>query len=669
MKMLMSLLLVLFAAAEASGGTVSGSVMGLESGAPPARVFLEPGIEGTLMETRAAADGSFRFENVPAGIAGVFAVADGMSYGGCSVTVGAGDSAEGIVLAIKPARSVSGTVCDAKGKPVAGAEISRVALLGAAKVSIPLDKLRAFGGELPASGPDGAFTVARLPEGGAVALKIVHPLFAQEAVTDLPVGTQDVRITLHAGVSVSGKVHSRDLGAAVANATVIIQNAQPPHDSVLTRTDAMGAFATRLKPGVYLCQALSAEMRSPGWQQLILKGETAEQRISLFVGHAGALHGLVCEAASGKPLEGAHITVTCLGNTAATVTTGPSGAYAVNTVAGENVIRLQAPAGYLPPENSAIKLVVDKGADIEAPTFWLSRTPTYTVQIVDAAMQPARDVVVSLIRPAQFGWRLADAQGCVAINVAQVPPDGLLVGMAEHISRPEGALFAVHARQAEAKVQLFPLASIQGTVLDDASKPLAGAPVGAVFADDQKSSEVLFWRTVSRNDGSFVWDSVAPQVPQRCIAMAGTACATSQPFAADIGAHASAGSIILTGATGGTSLIGKPLVWDESPLLAGTLPDKADRAGKPAVVMYCSQDDAAMVVEALAVLRTVLGPDAIMVAAVVHGAFSGSAEGAPVLSGRAPGVATTYILDRAGIVTLETFGMPPLRALQAMRTH
>jgi len=85
--------------------------------------------------------------------------------------------------------------------------------------------------------------------------------------------------------------------------------------------------------------------------------------------------------------------------------------------------------------------------------------------------------------------------------------------------------------------------------------------------------------------------------------------------------------------------------------------------------MYCSQDDAAMVVEALAVLRTVLGPDAFTVAAVVHGAFNGSAEGAPVLSGRAPGVATTYLLDRAGIVTLETFGMPPLRALQAMRTH
>jgi hypothetical protein len=38
----------------------------------------------------------------------------------------------------------------------------------------------------------------------------------------------------------------------------------------------------------------------------------------------------------------------------------------------------------------------------------------------------------------------------------------------------------------------------------------------------------------------------------------------------------------------------------------------------------------------------------------------------PVLSGRSPGPGTTYLVGPQGAVVLETFGMPPLRALQEL---
>jgi len=53
-----------------------------------ARVFLEPGLEGAIVEAPIAADGAFRFENVAPGPVGVFAAAPGFGYAGKHLNLG-----------------------------------------------------------------------------------------------------------------------------------------------------------------------------------------------------------------------------------------------------------------------------------------------------------------------------------------------------------------------------------------------------------------------------------------------------------------------------------------------------------------------------------------------------------------------------------------------------
>ena len=66
-------------------------------------------------------------------------------------------------------------------------------------VGIPLRKIRKFGFQVPTSNSRGNFTINRLPEGGSIKLKIVHPEYAQQAVPEIRVGSSDTKITLTEG--------------------------------------------------------------------------------------------------------------------------------------------------------------------------------------------------------------------------------------------------------------------------------------------------------------------------------------------------------------------------------------------------------------------------------------------------------------------------------------
>ena len=649
-------------AAFAGASSLSGHVVD-DAGSPVARarVFVEAGLGAALLETVASADGAWCFEGLASGQTGLFAVADGSAFGGQTVTV-RGD-VSGQTIRLEKSAVLHGKIVDARGRPVQGARVTRVALLGATKVGIPLAKLRVFGFEEPVSDEEGRFVAPRLPEQGTVALKVGHPGYAQEAVSGVAVG-DTVEVTLHQGVFVEGDVLSREGHRRVVDVTVMVRNAQPPHDTVVTKTDVTGAFAMRLKPGVYSCQAVTPQVRSPGWQGLTVTGEGPVPRVRLHVAGVGRIWGKVCDAVTGEPIAGAKVRLDTEGHMAAVARTAPSGEFVLSAMAGDNVVRLDSAPGYQPPEQPALRVQVVEGGERALPTFWLAPIPTHLVRVIDPHERPAPGVGVMVLWPQQFGWRGTDPEGRVRLEFASLPPNGSIVGLAEHSTQPLGALFALERDEPEeALVKLFALGSVRGRVVDPKDMPVEGA----VVAGPLGKHGLPIWRTTTGTDGAFTWPAVVPDVEHHCVVSMGRAePRPAVAFSVEPAGQEDLGALVFEGTGGGASWRGKTLLWHRNRLLAGRLPGRRERKGRPAVVAYCQPDEAAMVIEGLVAAHKFVGDERLLLAVVVNGGTATEGAPIPVLSGHAPATATTYVLGGDGKVVFETFGLPPLITLRRL---
>lgn len=667
-------LLFSIAAAAAGAPGISGHVLDA-NGAPVAgaRVFLEQGLGAPLVETRSAQDGAYHFEGVRLGINGVFATARGYAFSGRSIDVAVAQTAFDVDIRLGQPGVVRGRVVSAVGKPIPNARITRAALLGSAKVGIPLAKLSAQGFEEPYTDSDGRFTVPALPIGMKVALKVTHPQFAQEGATDIAVGDREVEITLYRGVLVRGTVLSRGESLPVANAEVHIRNAAPPRDTTVTRTDTTGAFSARLKPGLYLYQASGAAFRSPGWQRLPVSGEVLTQEVTLYVGGLGAIKGKVMDARSGEALQGARIVLETLGAPAAIAHTGPGGDFLFTTSEGESIVRYDSAPGYAAPPNPAMKVHVTEGGVVDLPSFWVAPIPKYRLQVVDAQERPVPHAAVQVLRPPQFGWYTTDDEGRVELAFATLPSDGTVVGMVERLDEPAGALFAIKRdHSGDAVVQLLPLGRVEGQVLSEGGEALEGAVVDAHFADDSIPDRLVLWRALSAKDGSFSWNGVIPYVPQYCVVhtidrKSGEGARGESPlFLVDSAAAKDIGVVTVDGGKKGKASRGDRLKWHDFPVLCGDADELKAFRGKPAVVIFCRPEEAGMVAEGLAVAQELFAGRGLSFHVVVDGDAACETNGIAILSGKAPGVATTYLVDGEGNVVLETFGMPPLHAVNAL---
>ncbi len=660
--------LIALCSALAGTSTLSGQVLDDRGQAlAGARVFAEQGLGGMLLETQSTSDGRFRFDDVAPGGVGVFATANGFAFGGRHVNVAMAQNVDDLVIRLRRPGNIRGQVTDHKGHPVEDAHIVRVALLGEHKVGIPLTKLRPLGFTEPVSGADGSFSVSQLPEGENVALKVGHAQFAQEGVAGVAVGTSDLRIALYPGVLIQGDVVSREQNRPVASAAIVIRNAQPPHDTAVARTDALGTFSVRLKPGVYLYQSAGAGWRSPGWERLQVSGQPHQPRIRLIVAGSGAIHGSVRDAVSGTPIEGARLTLTTNGNMAGVFHTGPTGEYRMTVAEGSNMVRLETAPGYLPPKDASMGVQVTQGKSVGLPGLWLVPIPDFRLQVLDESLEePVAGAVVTVLRPEQYGWHVTGEDGWVTLKVGALPADGRIVGRVEHPSKPLGALFGLTTSDAkESRVQLMPLGSVTGTVASAEGGPMKGAVVGAVFPGEEGEEALLLWRCVTNGDGAFRWEAAVPGIPQRCVAKAGAAeTGESATYSLAPGATHDLGHIVVPEGEEGKSLASRVLRWQEGDLLCGRLPDKNEIRERPAVVLYCPADRAAIVIESLGVAQGLLGRSDLLFVVVVDGGFQRDNSPVPVLSGQPPATATTYVLAPGGRVIHETFGLPPLRLLQ-----
>ncbi len=643
------------------------------SHASGARVFVEMGLGGALIESTAGDDGAFRFDGVRPGRAiGVFALRDGHGFGGASIDLAIAEDMADIAIRLAPAGVIHGRVLNYEGAAIQGARVTRVALPGS-KVSIPFAKLVPFGFEEPKSGADGSFAVPLLPEGAVADLKIVHPEYAQEAAAGIAVGERNARVTMYRGVVVTGNVLTRGANRPVANASVIISKSDPPRDTVAAKSGGDGSFTVRLKPGAYHFAAIADSSRTQAGLRLLIGGDSPAATVALYVTGSGRIRGAVKDAATDAPVKGARVTLDTGGLLSDIAVTGPTGEYELIATEGENVVGLESAPGYAAPSGRDLKVAVADGAIVDMPAFFLASIPTYSIAIESEDGMPVPGAVVSMLRPQQFGWRFADRQGRVTIALASLPADGIVVGLAEHPATPHGAIFSVDraASDAGAVVRLLPLTAIRGNVVGDNGAPIEGALVDGRTKPGNIAETLILWRTLSGRDGTFQWSGVVPHLPQYCVASTpGTAgieapSGVSDSFITDFDPGEDLGSIVVPRGTDSVSLAGRRLKCFDAPVLCGNPPDAKALRGRPALAVYCSPAEFGYVRDALCeAIRS--GPlSQIAIALVTPGPVECGETPFPVLEGKAPGGARTYLTNGDGDVVLETFGLPPLHAIQS----
>ncbi|GMW03494.1 MAG: hypothetical protein AMXMBFR84_46280 [Candidatus Hydrogenedentota bacterium] len=656
MPLVSSICLLLTVVHGASG--VSGHIA--DSANQPiagARVFIQQGIAGDLLEQTSAMDGTFRFSNLQPGVTGVFAYADGYAFGGKTVKLALDEDISGVSILLHAPVTVEGVVSNFKSDPLSDAYVTGILILGADQVGIPLDKLQSFGFELPKSGPEGKLIVRNVPQGGRVGLKVRHKAQAQAAVMDIQAGTRDVRISMNPGVAVEGKVLARESGLAVADATIIVRNTRPPNDTVTVLTNNRGSFNLRLEPGIYQAQVSGVELRSPGWEKVTVTGEEPNQAITLRVAGTSTIRGTVNDAITGKPIAGAKLRLSAFSTPAASMTTGDSGTYEFLAVEGENLVTIEPPAGYAKPEMNAMRVQVTQGKPQELLAFWLKPVAPMQVQILDEQQNPLAGAMVRLVNPSQYRWYQSDQQGMVTFEVAQFPADGGVVGLVEVIDRPLGALFQILPGATElARVQVLPLSTVIGTVMSDRDNPVNSALVACVFEAVTGQDPLVLWQSACREDGSFTLEGIVPYVPLICVASLDDAVkGQSIPFNLKSGELKEVGRVVLPQAQAKASLLGRTLPFQSA------LP-----VGEPALVMYCQATEAPMLCDALSHLKMTLGAGLPNVGVVVDGSVTIAQPGVATMQGISPGPGKTYLLGADGRVLWEGSGMPPFFIIQRL---
>ena len=663
-------LLTLLASAASEGSTLSGEVLTLEGNpVAGARVFIEQGLDGAIRESRSRDDGTYTFDNVESGTVGVFAIADEFAFGGLSITVPSAEHVQGLTIRLRPPVSLSGRVKNEDGDAVEGARIIRIGLMNepqaknpsaTTKLGIPYAKLEPMGFKPIATGKDGRFTIPALPRDSLVALKVACHGYAQQGISDLHAGDSKAEVVLQRGILIQGHVLTRAAKEPLSGAVITLRNAQPPHDTAITRSDGSGEFAVRLQPGVYLYKAAGGDFRSIGWEELLVTGQQSAQSVVMYVVASCEIHGKVANAVTGDPIAGARVVLRAFGNPDSSARTNAHGEFTFRGVEGENTVILESAPGYVLPERNARPVNATESQRVELPTFWVLPTPEVQLSIVDQDLEPVPRCVVSLVQPPQFGWQEADSAGRVPLRMEQLASEGVVMGLAEHIERDLGALFAFDTDDnKEPVVQLLPLGTVVGSVRDASKTAVPGAMLTLVLSEDQMETPI--WRTISAPDGRFEFPGVVPHIQLQCIVLSPKGSAKSEPFVVEPSARKDVGTLTAPSAQG-TSFLGQTLQWTDYPPLGG--PELRDTGQRAVVLAFCPSAQAAMLIEGWERVSAILDEPGITVAVLTDAPLAAGIEtGIPVLQGKAPATATTYVVSGQGKVLFETFGIPPLAAL------
>ncbi len=298
------------------GARLSGIVLDPDGApVPGARVRAEAFMQFTLddrtRETDAA--GAFRIGGLAAGKYDLVADAPGHAPGSLDdVIVEANEELTGLRIVLSRGHAISGRVLGPNGEPIAGATVKR---LPGSMGPVPPDR------DSPSATTDssGHFELREVPE-GPCRLMARAASFA-DAEVSASAGDSDVLITLVRPGSIRGRVLDAATGAPLAEFSVWAAasstdhvwflgdtaNRQPADAQTITGSTDGGFTIASLNPGSYEVHAV-AKGCAEGVSPPVVVNPTPEvAEVDVLLSRGGAIHGIVREEGSDRPLSGATV--------------------------------------------------------------------------------------------------------------------------------------------------------------------------------------------------------------------------------------------------------------------------------------------------------------------------------------------------------------------------
>jgi protocatechuate 3,4-dioxygenase beta subunit len=309
---------------------------GFGGGGGPAAGF------GTPAQVQYAEDGSFELSVAP-GTWNVRATADGYRPSDvANLDLDAGETKEGVEIALKRGGGLSGHVVDNRGNPVSGANVACCSAGGGGNGP------GGFGPAGGASGPtattdgDGHFALDGLPD-GHVTLTVTSTDYVTTSRDVDPSSTPDVTISVSSGAEISGAVVSSDAGSPVPGASVSLNPEGDTGTAVAApqsaQTDANGAFQfAHLTAGRYRLTAQTKTASSTP-QDLVVSDGQPMDGVRITVATGSEIDGVVTGLPSGQ-LGGVNISATATGFQSS-ITTSDDGHFTI-TSAPPGVVRISA---------------------------------------------------------------------------------------------------------------------------------------------------------------------------------------------------------------------------------------------------------------------------------------------------------------------------------------
>ncbi len=212
-------------------------------------------------------------------------------------------------LVLEPGLSITGTIRDRRGAPVAGARVTAAPTGG-------VPGMRALLGVVTVeSGADGRYRLGGLPEGN-LDLTVRKEGLAGATRKDVAPGSEGVDFVLEDLGSVSGVVLLEESRKPLPGVTVEVTRARFPQNPALpgfqpvgeAETDESGRFRVEgLEPGTYTL-AVYPEDRAPGRVTgVTVKGGEDAAGHEILVGRGASIAGIVVAAGGGGPVAGAEV--------------------------------------------------------------------------------------------------------------------------------------------------------------------------------------------------------------------------------------------------------------------------------------------------------------------------------------------------------------------------
>ena len=307
-------------------------------------------------------DGTFVVEDVDPGKLDVTASAPGYRQSAMrELEVLPGQDLTDLAFLLARSASISGTVLDDRGRPLAGASVSKKEASGG-----PGIMMRGGGGDNASTDGDGNFVLGGLDR-GPITLAVTHQDFEP---ADLDVDTtQDIeglRITLSRGASLTGIVLHEEDGSPIPRAAVTASAAgQDRFTAARTATTGPdGSFVIdAVSPGRYTVRAESAGLRPATLEGIVIAAGAAPPPLELKMGGGVKLTGVLTGL---KESELPQFTVramsTGLGGFGVSAPVDSTGHFEVNGLSAGN-LTLLAGSGLFGGKSTTKAVQIPEGVD------------------------------------------------------------------------------------------------------------------------------------------------------------------------------------------------------------------------------------------------------------------------------------------------------------------